>query len=143
MIEQKKKILVVDDEPDFLEMIKLRLEATNYEVITASNGKDGLERIWCDKPDVVLLDILMPELNGIETLKEIRKKNKKLPVFIITAYGNEKRFKEAKDLDASGFIVKTLDATGFIIKTGDLKEEVKNIDVAVRLADRYRSDRSK
>ena len=85
----------------------------------------------------------MPELNGIETLREIRKKNKTLPVCILTAYGNEKRFKDVKNLGASGFIVKELDGSGFIIKTGDLKEEIKNIDVVLRLADRYRRDRTK
>ena len=69
----RKKILVADDELDFLEVIKMRLEANNYEVITASNGKEALAKIKHDKPDVVLLDILMPELDGLQTLKKIRR----------------------------------------------------------------------
>ncbi|MFA4889353.1 MAG: response regulator [Candidatus Omnitrophota bacterium] len=105
----KKKILVVDDEPDYLELIKARLEANYYEVITASNGKEALEKIKNDKPDAVFLDILMPQFDGLETLEEIRKQNKNLPVFIITAFSNEERIKLAKKLGVSDFIVKTSD----------------------------------
>jgi len=124
---EKKKILVVDDEPDFLEMIKIRLEASDYEVITASSGKEALIKIKRDKPDAVLLDVLMPGLDGIETLKRIRKEDKKLPVFIITAFSSEERFKLANKLNASGFIVKTT----------DLKKEVDNITGLLNIANKY------
>jgi len=124
----KKKILVIDDEPDFLEMIKLRLEANNYEVLTALNGKEGLEKVQQEKPDVVLLDILMPELDGLSVLRRIRSYNKNLPVFIITAFSNEERFKLANKLHASGFIV----------KTSDLKQEVDNINSILNIAPQYK-----
>lgn len=126
---EKKKILVVDDEPDFLEVMKIRLEANNYQVITASDGKDALEKIKNEKPDAVLLDILMPKLDGLQTLRKIRRQNKNLPVFIITAFSNEERFKVAKKLDASGFIV----------KSGDLKQELKNITGALSMSDKFRN----
>ncbi len=124
----KKKILVVDDEPDFLEMIKIRLEANNYEVITALNGKEGLEKVKQEKPDAVLLDILMPELDGLRVLRRIRRDNKNLPVFIITAFSNEERFKVANKLHASGFIV----------KTADLKQEVDSINSILNIAPQYK-----
>ncbi|MCX5698449.1 MAG: response regulator [Candidatus Omnitrophica bacterium] len=127
----KKKILVVDDEPDFLEMIKLRLEANNYEVITALNGKEGLEKVKQEKPDAVLLDILMPELDGLRVLKRIRRENKNLPVFIITAFSNEERFKVANKLNASGFIV----------KTRDLQQEVDNINSILNIAPQYKAEK--
>ncbi|PIU40873.1 MAG: two-component system response regulator [Candidatus Omnitrophica bacterium CG07_land_8_20_14_0_80_42_15] len=123
-----KKILVVDDEPDFVEMIKLRLESSGYDVITASDGKGALEKIKDEKPDAVLLDIMMPGLNGLQVLKKIRKRDKNLPVFIVTAFSNEERFNLAEKLDASGFIV----------KTNDLKEELANIFSASRMADKYK-----
>lgn len=129
----KKKILVVDDEPDFLKMIKMRLEADDYDVITASDGEEALDKVKCEKPDAVFLDILMPGLDGLETLKIIRRKNKNLPIFIITAFSNEERFKLANKLDSSGFIV----------KTGDLKEEVKNISSILALADSYKPKKCK
>lgn len=113
----KKKILVVDDEPDFLELIRIRLEANNYEVITACNGKEGLEKVRQEEPDAVLLDILMPQLDGFAVLREIRSYNKNLPVFIITSFCDEEKFKLADKLCASGFIV----------KTGDLCKEVNSI----------------
>lgn len=124
----KKKILVVDDEPDFVSMIKMRLESSGYEVITSSNGKEGLEKVDSEKPDVVFLDILMPELNGLEALKRIKQKNKDLPVYIITAFSNEERFKEARDLGASGFIV----------KSGDFKKEIQDITNFLNIADKYK-----
>ena len=65
---EKKKILVVDDELDFLGVIKLRLEKNNYEVVTATNGLECLKKIKKDKPDAVLLDILMPKLDGLNTM---------------------------------------------------------------------------
>ena len=68
----KNKILVVDDEIDFLEMIKLRLEANNYDVVTAMDGNEALEKFKNEKPSAVLLDILMPGMDGIETVKRLR-----------------------------------------------------------------------
>jgi DNA-binding response OmpR family regulator len=124
----KKKILVVDDEPDFVNMIRARLEANDYEVVTAHNGKEALEKAKKEKPDAVLLDILMPEIDGLRVLRCLRRLNKKLPVFMITAFSNEERFKVARKFNASGFIV----------KTGDLKKEVENITGALRLADKYK-----
>ncbi|UCB57595.1 MAG: response regulator [Candidatus Omnitrophota bacterium] len=125
----KKKILVVDDEPDFLKIITMRLEANNYQVITAPSGKEALKKIKQEKPDVVLLDILMPKLDGLETLKKIRAQNKKLPVYIITAFSTEERLKLARKLSASGFIM----------KSSNLKKELEHISAALRMSDRYHS----
>ena len=125
---EKKKILVVDDEQAFLRVLQNRLESMEYEVVTASNGKEALEKVKTDKPDAVLLDIMMPILDGIKTLKEIRKKDKTLPVFMLTASSDAERFKSAKDLNASGFI----------IKTADLKIEMNNISNVLNIAAKYK-----
>ena len=127
-MKKRKKVLVVDDEPDFLKIIRKRLETSNFQVITAGNGKEALDKIKKDKPDAVFLDILMPELDGLETLRKIRRKTKDLPVFIVTAFSNEERFKLAKHLNASGFVV----------KTSDLKREVESITGALRISDKYK-----
>lgn len=128
MAENKKKILVVDDEIEFLEMIKMRLEANNYNVVTAIDGKDALDKVKNEKPDAVLLDVLMPGIDGIDVLRRIRKENEKLPVFIITAFSNEERFKLANKFNASGFI----------LKTNDLQSEIQNITSALGIAERYK-----
>ena len=127
----KKKILVVDDEPGFLRIITLRLQAENYDVVTASNGEEALDVLKKEKPNAVLLDIAMPKLDGLEALKRIRKRDKNLPVFMITAYSNIERFKEANRLKASGYIV----------KTDNLKQQLENVTTAINIADKYRSKR--
>jgi len=123
-----KKILIVDDEADFIKMISIRLIAHGYTVITAADGKDGLAKIASEKPDAVLLDILMPKIDGLRVLKIVRKRDKDLPIFIITAYSDQKRFRLAKQLNASGFIV----------KTGDLAKEVENINNVLHMASKYK-----
>jgi len=127
----KKKILVVDDEPDFLKLIEVRLEANNYEVATASNGKAGLEAISSYKPDAVLLDILMPEMDGLEVLKEIRKNNKNLPVFMITVFSTDDEFDQKRFK-----LAKSMGATGFIFKTRDLDSEIKNVTTLLEVIDK-------
>lgn len=123
----KRKILIVDDEPDFLAVMRTRLEANDYEVTTAANGEDALKHIKNDRPDAVLLDILMPGIDGLEVLKRIRKMDERLPVYIITAFSTDERFKLANKFGASGFIV----------KTDDLAKEVDNITSALDMSTRF------
>ena len=118
----KLKILLVDDEPMFIEMLKARLESLGCGVITASNGKEALEKIENNKLDAVLLDILMPMLDGISTLEIIRKRDKNLPVFMMTSFSTEDRINK----------VKMLGATGYIAKDSDLKTEIEDIVVQLR-----------
>lgn len=125
------RILVVDDEPDFLDVIKMRLESCNYEVLTASDGKKALEVFKAAKPDAILLDIMMPKMDGLQVLKQIRKIDKNIPVFMVTAFSNDERFGLAQKLNASGFIV----------KTGDLKEEIAHITSILTIANRYKSSK--
>lgn len=118
----KKKILIVDDERDYLNLMRLRLQSNKYEVITARNGIEALEKIDACKPDVVLLDILMPDMDGITVLKKIRAKDKKIPIFIITAFSNEERRKLAEELNVNGVMD----------KTADFKEEIENIQKVLK-----------
>ncbi|TAM37860.1 response regulator [bacterium] len=127
-MEIKKKILIVDDEIDFLEVIKTRFVANNYHVITASTGEDALQKFSKENPSAVILDIMMPGIDGLSVLEKIRRVNKLIPVFITTAFSNEERFKMANKLNA----------TGFILKTDDLKEQVANITEAIKLAEKYK-----
>ena len=123
----KRKILIVDDEPDFLAVMSARLEANDYNVTTAATGEDALEYVKNSKPDAVLLDILMPGIDGLEVLRRIRKMDDSLPVYIITAFSTDERFKVANKLGASGFIV----------KTDDLAKEVDNITSALDMSARF------
>ena len=121
----KRKILVVDDEIDFLEMMSLRLESNGYSVITAMDGNEALAKFKKERPVAVLLDILMPGMDGIDVLKEMRKKDVRIPIFIITAFSNEERLKLAN----------TFNASGFIVKTNDLQKEIQNITTAIAISE--------
>ena len=126
-----KKILVVDDEPDFLKMIRSRLEEDGHEVIVAADGEEALRKVKSEKPDVVLLDILMPKLDGLKVLRRIRQADRHLPVYMMTSFSTAERFGLANKLNASGFIV----------KTNDLKREIRNITGSIHLASKYRPSR--
>ncbi len=127
-MDKKKKILVVDDEVDLQEILKRRLEAGGYEVTIAADGKEALDKFKSEKPDAVLLDVLMPGMSGLDVLKKIREDDAKLPVFIITAFTNEERFAVANKYNASGFI----------LKTSDFKEEIAKIGAVLGIADKYK-----
>ena len=127
----KKKVLVVDDEVDLVEILKKRLETNGCDVVTANNGRTALEMVKSEKPDAVLLDVMMPEVDGLTVLKEIRAKDANLPVFIITAFSNEERIKIAGKLNVSGYIV----------KTQDLAAEIKNIVSIIDIAGKFKDKR--
>lgn len=99
-------ILVVDDDPDIQEVLRDRLESLGYEVLTASSGKEALESMNKQSPQMVLLDIEMPNMNGLEVLKEIRSRQMDLTVVMITAYGTIERAVQAMKEGAYDFIPK-------------------------------------
>jgi DNA-binding response OmpR family regulator len=101
-----KKVLIVDDETDFVEVLTERVKAWGYDVYSASNGKEALALMKTDKPDIVVLDYLMPEMNGLETLREIRKIDKKLPIIMLTVIQDMVAIKGIEKYDVSAFIPK-------------------------------------
>lgn len=101
-----KRILIVDDEVDFLTLIKKRIESWGYRVITASTGDEAVEALDNSHPHVIILDYMMPNINGIELLRKIRKTNKKIPALIFTAQPTIKAMEEAKELNIIAFIPK-------------------------------------
>jgi len=82
-----KRILVVDDEPDIVEVVRLRLEANNYEVIAAYDGEEGLRKARNEQPDLIILDILMPEMDGYTFVRELKADEsiKDIPIVVLTA----------------------------------------------------------
>ena len=84
-----KRILVIDDEDAIRKSFELALEDSGYQVDTASSGMEGIEMLKSQNYDLVFLDLKMPGMNGVETLREIRKLNKDIPVYIVTAFYGE------------------------------------------------------
>ena len=105
-MEEKIHILLVDDEPDFVESMSLWLKAKGYFVSVASSGRKAIQIIKEQSLHIVFLDIKMPVMDGIETLRRIRQINQKLPVIIITAYADEEKFDQTQELNVSGFFAK-------------------------------------
>ncbi|HSF59720.1 MAG TPA: sigma-54 dependent transcriptional regulator, partial [Candidatus Binatia bacterium] len=99
-------ILVVDDDPDIREVLADRLDSLGYRVLTAANGAEGLEAFERHSPHLVLLDIEMPGMNGLEMLAEIRKREHDTAIIMITAYGTIERAVEAMKEGAYDFIPK-------------------------------------
>lgn len=104
----KEKILVIDDEQPTLKMFTLLLNAYGYELLTAENGQEGLEIFKKERPNLILTDIKMPIMDGIEVLKEIKKIAPQAEVIVITGHGDMDLAIQALNLDATDFINKPL-----------------------------------
>ncbi|MDD3088191.1 MAG: response regulator [Candidatus Omnitrophica bacterium] len=104
-------ILLVDDEEDMLRVIGGRIKSWDYSLIEAKNGREALESIKANPADVVVLDYMLPDMDGIEVLKGIRKINKKVPVIMFTAYPNPTSMREAEKLNISAYVAKLSDYT--------------------------------
>ena len=93
MVEQKTKILIVDDDPDILVAIGAVLEARNYQVITARDGEEGLAKLKEERPDLMILDLLMPRKDGFAVCKELQdprwSKYSNVPILILTSVREE------------------------------------------------------
>lgn len=102
------KLIVVDDEVEICDFVKRFFAERSFEVFTAYNGREALGVIEAKDPHIVLLDIKMPVLDGIETLKELNKRQKRCKVVMLTAVSDEKTMKEAKNCGAVDYITKPL-----------------------------------
>jgi DNA-binding response OmpR family regulator len=102
------KIAIIEDDPTISQMYRLKFEADGFDVRMASNGKIGVELVKTFKPDIILLDIQMPEMDGAEALKRIRANNssKDTPVIILTNLGEEEAPADMRTLGISSYIVK-------------------------------------
>jgi CheY-like chemotaxis protein len=109
MDDKKNQVLVVDDEADFRQLMTFWLESKGYSVIVAADGKSAIQLVKTKKPDIVFLDLRMPVMDGIETIKRIRRINKKVPVIIISAYVDDPMSKDAADYGISGVFYKGKD----------------------------------
>lgn len=108
MNQSNLKILIIDDEPAVLEMYKIKLEMEGFKVLTASDGQIGIELAKRERPAVILLDIIMPKLNGLDVLKILKGDNatKGIHVFLLTNLPEESGKEVGTGLGATGYLVK-------------------------------------
>ena len=105
-METKKKILVVDDEPDLLRGLRYNFEFEGYLVDSAADGIEGLEMIQNNKYDLIILDVMMPRMNGLEVCKKARQSGYKSPIILLTAKGEEMDKVVGLELGADDYITK-------------------------------------
>lgn len=121
------KILVVDDEPDYVSTIQCRLEWCHYEVITAADGQEGLEKAVNEKPDLILLDTSMPVMDGHEMLERLRKNPdlKDIPVIMVTALCEPGDITTASSYGVADYVAKPFDFTELMGKIANALENRK------------------
>lgn len=124
MAEQKNKILLVEDDPMIARMYQRKLESDGFSLTLAFNGEEGLAALKKEIPGIILLDIMMPKMNGLETLKAVKadEATKNIPVVILTNLGDRPEDVEAaKNLGAADYWVKAN------ISLKDMSENVRKI----------------
>ncbi len=110
----KKKILLVDDERAILKILGIKLRISGYEVIAAGGGQEALELIDSASPDVMLLDVIMPGIDGFEVLQKLRTNSKTMPVIVYSARPSNMR--KALSLGANDFLAKPFDVDDLVKK---------------------------
>ncbi|MCX7967570.1 MAG: response regulator [Armatimonadetes bacterium] len=91
MTPQKVKVLVADDDPAIQELIRLNLEVQGYQVVVASNGVETVRKALSERPDLIILDILMPEMDGYEVMRLLKnsEETSNIPIIVLTAYASD------------------------------------------------------
>jgi len=138
----KDKVLVIDDERPTLKMFTLLLSAYGYEVLTAENGLEGVEIFRRESPELVLTDIKMPVMDGIEALKAIKKLNPATEVIVITGHGDMDLAIQALNLDATDFINKPLKREALekaLTRAGERMDIARNAEGQVILEEKSRA----
>jgi DNA-binding response OmpR family regulator len=109
MEKEKKTVLIVEDEPSIRQAIVDKFTREGFQVLEGKNGVEGVKLAGENSPDVMLLDIVMPEMDGLEALKQIRSQDwgKKIPIFMLTNLSDMEKISEAVQIGITGYLVKS------------------------------------
>ena len=120
-----KRILVVDDEEDLVATISIVLRHKGYEVITANDGQEGLEKARTEKPDLIILDLMLPRINGYKVCGLLKNDARyaKIPVILLTARPNAEDIELGKSVGADAYITKPYDRGALLGKIEELVKE--------------------
>jgi len=118
----KKRILLVDDETELAEMVKLRLEANNYEVLIAYDGKQGLDLARKEKPDLIILDLMLPKIDGYRVCRMLKfdEKYKKIPIILFTSRAQDDDKATGLEVGADAYITKPFEPQVLLDKMREL-----------------------
>jgi two-component system alkaline phosphatase synthesis response regulator PhoP len=124
---KRAKILVVDDEPNIIQTLQDRLEMNDYTVVSANNGKEGLDKAINEKPDIVLLDVIMPIMDGHEMLERLRKTEagRSIAVIMLSARSQTDDIARASACGIEDYIIKPFDLSELLAKIEAILEHRK------------------
>ncbi|MEL0074003.1 MAG: response regulator transcription factor [Flavobacteriaceae bacterium] len=135
MKKEEIKILLVDDEPDILEIISFNLEKVGYQVTTASNGLEALKQAKKTLPHLIILDVMMPELDGIETCERLRQEEQfqETIIMFLTARGEDYSYVAAFDAGADDYVTKPIKPKVLLSKVKGLLRRLKKKETVKEL----------
>lgn len=107
MASELKKVMIVEDDKPMAMALKLKLESSGFDVVVASDGEDGLKMIEEVNLSLILLDLVMPRMDGFKFLEELKKRGSKIPVMVLTNLGEDEDEARAKELGAEKFFTKS------------------------------------
>jgi DNA-binding response OmpR family regulator len=118
----KKKILVVDDESDIVKILSMRLKVNGYDVISALDGEDGLNKAKTQKPDLIILDLMLPKLSGYEICRMLKFDDefKSIPIIILSALHEQQEREKTVESGADAFFLKPFDLEQMLAKLKEL-----------------------
>lgn len=121
-MNNKKKILLVDDEQDMVYAVKMQLEADGFRVLTAPDGQEGLDKARKEKPDLIILDLMLPKIDGYKICRMLKfdEKYKNIPVIIYTARAQEADEKLGYEVGADAYLTKPFDPQKLLAKINEL-----------------------
>ncbi|MHB8670881.1 MAG: response regulator transcription factor [Acidimicrobiales bacterium] len=117
------RVLVVDDEPDILLLVRVILEAAGYEALLAADGEQALQRIAEDSPDLVLLDVMMPVMDGWGVLRALRQRPSAPPVVVVSVRSGQRDVELATELGAAAYVTKPFDSHELVALVGRVLSE--------------------
>ena len=125
MAEKTKKILVVDDEPDVASLLTLMLKSQGYHVIAAGDGQEALEKARAEVPDLIVLDIMLPKLDGYKVARMLKfdEKFSHIPIIMLTAKIQEKDRKTGLEMGADAYVTKPFDTMQLLEKVKEVLSE--------------------
>lgn len=117
-----KKILIIEDEVELVDMVVMRLEANGYEVMSANDGEAGLDAVKKNKPDLILLDLMLPKIDGYQVCRILKSDNRfeDIPIIMFTARAQESEMKKGMALGADAYITKPFEPPVLIAKIKEL-----------------------
>lgn len=136
----KQTILVVDDEQDLLDLIEYNLRKEGFEVLQAENGEEGIKIAREHRPDLILMDIMMPRMDGLQAVEILRNDEslRKMPIIFLTARGDEKTEVEGLDIGGDDYITKPISTTKLISRIKAVLrrfEDVENTETRLEIED--------